>query len=123
MDDIFNDLLHNIQSNYTVKHDTGCLITDINPHHGCAYPKVTFTYLHKPFKINVHTFVFKMLNGVPPYAPNRPHYEHSHLCHNHKCFRLSHIRVEPHNINTKRKICNRKNNCQGHGEHEQCLSL
>ena len=40
----------------------------------------------------------------------------SHLCHNGKCYRLSHISLEPRHINLSRRLCVAANQCQGHGD-------
>ena len=39
----------------------------------------------------------------------------SHLCHNSLCINASHISLEPHCVNIKRRQCTRKGICQGRG--------
>ena len=44
----------------------------------------------------------------------------SHLCHNSLCINASHISLEPHCVNNKRRQCTRKGICQGHMDYPMC---
>ena len=43
-----------------------------------------------------------------------------HLCHNSLCINASHISLEPHCVNNKRRQCTRKGICQGHMDYPMC---
>ena len=45
----------------------------------------------------------------------------SHLCHNKKCINISHINMEPRQVNVRRKACIGEGRCLGHGEEPECL--
>lgn len=123
MEQSFYDKYNSILSNITVKEDTGCHITHIQPYKGSGgYPRVHFSYLKKRFQVNAHTFVFRMHNGIPPYSKNDTG-ECSHLCHNFFCIRVDHIHFEPHSINNSRKRCNKQKQCLGHEGYPNCISF
>lgn len=121
MEDKYLRTLNDILSNITVTANTGCHVTNKSPYKGEAYPKIRFTHNHKPFRVNIHTFVYKVTNGIPPYTPN-PGLECSHLCHNPLCVNLEHIVLEDKHINRMRQSCNRRRVCYGHLRHKKCIS-
>ena len=45
----------------------------------------------------------------------------SHLCHNSKCVRPSHLSLEPMKINLKRSVCKKARQCFGHDDYEACI--
>ena len=123
MEQAFYDKLHYILQNKVIKDDTGCHITHITPYKGSrGYPRVHFTYLRKRFQVKLHTFVFRMTNGIPPYIRD-DNCECSHLCHNKQCILINHMVMEPHKINVARQECNRKKQCLGHDGYPKCISL
>ena len=108
-------LKRRIEAKVTIETENGCKLWRTKS----KYPKMAVNFPglgHKTYY--VHRLVV-MVNLRVSMLPKDK--EVSHICHNKSCCNLDHLSFESHKVNAKRMTCKSKGNCDGHGEHPNCL--
>ena len=68
---------------------------------------------------NIHRLALMLSGGTFKELPSD--LDASHLCHNKICVRLSHLSLEPRQVNLSRKRCVKAGQCKGHLSYPECL--
>ena len=83
-----------------------------------SYPQVKFTEKGSVHTYSAHEVCYFFSTGQ---VPIRNVIDISHLCHNLRCVRFTHLTREPHNVNMERLTCKRTRYCHGHGDLPSCI--
>ena len=108
-----------------LKQDTSIVRIDKECHIWCGatsgyrrkYGRASICTQGKPFLISTHVLALFLEKAQVPDKGE----DVSHLCHRTLCINTEHLKVEPHQINTQRRICKKRRKCCGHGSNPDCI--